>query len=157
MSKKLPEKSFQTRKLNTQMKLTQKKLQLTMLLAIMVLTACTPKTSAERHARQYVYAADDGFDPNFYVKKADSIRMMTPFFRQFQDMGAKDRAAGLSREEAQQRVIQFRSEEFLTSIQGTTTFAGRTYTDSSAPSLKALKAMGEAISAAYMDGYEGRK
>lgn len=129
----------------------------TMLAAMLMTTACTPKTSAERHARQYVYAADDGFNPNFYVKKADSIRMMVPFFRQFQEMGAKDRAAGVSREEALQRVSQFRSEEFLKSIRSEEKFAGRTYTDSSTPSPKELKVMGDAISATYMDGYEGRK
>ncbi|CDZ86602.1 hypothetical protein BN1086_04944 [Citrobacter koseri] len=123
----------------------------------LLLTACTPKTSAERHARQYVYAADDGFNPNFYVKKADSTRMMVPFFRQFHDMGVKDRAAGVSREETQQRVSQFRSEEFLKSIQSEEEFAGRTYNDSSTPSPKELKAMGDAISATYMDGYEGIK
>ncbi len=129
----------------------------TTLAAMLMTTACTPKTSAERHARQYVYAADDGFNPNFYVKKADSIRMMVPFFRQFQEMGAKDRVAGVSREEALQRVSQFRSEEFLKSIRSEEKFAGRTYTDSSTPSPKELKVMGDAISATYMDGYEGRK
>lgn len=127
------------------------------LTATLMTTACTPKTSAERHARQYVYAADDGFNPNFYVKKADSTRMMVPFFRQFHDMGVKDRAAGVSREEAQQRVSQFRSEEFLKSIQSEEKFAGRTYNDSSTPTPKELKVMGDAISATYMDGYEGIK
>ncbi|WP_169758795.1 Exc2 family lipoprotein, partial [Escherichia coli] len=29
------------------------------------LTACTPKTNLEQHTRHYVYASDDGFDPNF--------------------------------------------------------------------------------------------
>ncbi|WP_157908484.1 Exc2 family lipoprotein, partial [Escherichia coli] len=33
---------------------------------IVALTGCTPKTSLERHTRHYVYASDDGFDPNFY-------------------------------------------------------------------------------------------
>lgn len=127
------------------------------LTATLMTTACTPKTSAERYARQYVYATDDGFDPNFYVKKADSTRMMVRFFRQFHDMGVKDRAAGVSREEAQQRVSQFRSEEFLKSIQSEEKFAGRTYNDSSTPTPKELKAMGDAISATYMDGYEGIK
>lgn len=121
----------------------------------LVTTACTPDTSAERHARQYVHAADDGFNPNFYVNKADSTRLMVPFFRQFHEMGIKDRAAGVSREEMQQRVSQFHSAEFLKSIQSEEKFAGRTYNDSSTPSPKVLKAMGEAISAAYIDGYDG--
>lgn len=127
------------------------------LTATLMTTACAPKTSAERYARQYIYAADDGFDPNFYVQKADSTRMMVPFFRQFHDMGAKDKAVGVSREEAQQRISQFRSEEFLKSIRSEEKFAGRTYNDSSTPSPKELKAMGDAISATYMDGYEGIK
>lgn len=48
--------------------------------ATIALTGCTPKTSLERHTRHYVYASDDGFDPNFYTQKADTIRMMVPFF-----------------------------------------------------------------------------
>lgn len=123
--------------------------------ATLVTTACTPNTSVERHAQQYVHAADDGFNPNFYVNKADSTRLMVPFFRQFHEMGIKDRAAGVSREEMQLRLSQFRSEDFLKSIQSKETFAGRTYDDSSIPSPKVLEAMGDAISATYMDGYDG--
>jgi hypothetical protein len=125
------------------------------LLATALLTvACTPKTSVERHARQYVYAADDGFDPNFRIKKADSARLIEPFFQQFRDMGVKDKAAGVSREDALARSARFTSSAFLKSIQGKTAFAGKTYDDSQPP--KALKAMGNAISATYLDGYEGR-
>ncbi|MCF4072020.1 Exc2 family lipoprotein, partial [Escherichia coli] len=40
--------------------------------ATIALTGCTPKTSLERHTRHYVYASDDGFDPNFYTQKADT-------------------------------------------------------------------------------------
>ncbi|MCV5784243.1 Exc2 family lipoprotein, partial [Escherichia coli] len=43
--------------------------------ATIALTGCTPKTRLERHTRHYVYASDDGFDPNFYTQKADTIRM----------------------------------------------------------------------------------
>ncbi|EBH2659628.1 Exc2 family lipoprotein [Salmonella enterica subsp. enterica serovar Uzaramo] len=56
------------------------------LLAAATLTACTPKNSLERHTRHYVYASDDRSDPNFYTRKADTIRMMVPFFRQFRVM-----------------------------------------------------------------------
>lgn len=80
--------------------------------ATIVLTGCTPKTSLERHTRHYVYASDDGFDPNFYTQKADTIRMMLPFFQQFRDMGVKDKAAGVSAETAQQRIKEFHSENF---------------------------------------------
>lgn len=122
----------------------------------LLLTSCTPKTSVERHARQYVYAADDGFDPNFRTKKADSARLMVPFLRQFRDAGVKDRAEGLPREEAMKQADEFRSEAFLKSIQSRERFAGRTYEDSSTPSGKELKSLGDAIAETYLDGYEGR-
>lgn len=57
-----------------------------MITATVALTACTPKGSVEQHTRHYVYASDDGFDPNFSTQKADTTRMMVPFFRQFWDM-----------------------------------------------------------------------
>lgn len=121
-----------------------------------LLTACTPKTSVERHARQYVYAADDGFDPNFRTKKADSARLMVPFLQQFRDTGVKNRVEGLSRDEALKRAEQFRSEAFLKSIQSRERFAGRTYENSDAVSAKELKALGGAIAETYLDGYQGR-
>ena len=121
------------------------------------LTACTPKTSLEQHTRHYVYASDDGFDPNFYTKKADTTRMMIPFFQQFREMGEKDKAAGVSAETAQQRIKEFHSEKFFHSLQSTTTFAGRKYTNSDMPSPKKMKLMADTISAVYLDGYEGRQ
>ncbi|CSG26131.1 putative lipoprotein [Shigella sonnei] len=95
-----------------------------MITATVALTACTPKGSVEQHTRHYVYASDDGFDPNFSTQKADTTRMMVPFFRQFWDMGAKDKATGKSRSDVQQRIQQFHSQEFLNSLRGTTQFAG---------------------------------
>ncbi|HIB7485341.1 TPA: Exc2 family lipoprotein [Escherichia coli] len=121
------------------------------------LTACTPKTSLEPHTRHYVYASDDGFDPNFYTKKADTTRMMIPFFQQFREMGVKDKAAGVSAETAQQRIKEFHSEEFLQSLRTTTTFAGRKYTNSDMPSPEKMKLLADTISAVYLDGYEGRQ
>ncbi|MDA5205052.1 Exc2 family lipoprotein, partial [Escherichia coli] len=45
-----------------------------MITATVALTACTPKGSVEQHTRHYVYASDDGFDPNFSTQKADTTR-----------------------------------------------------------------------------------
>ena len=53
------------------------------------LTACTPKGSVEQYTRHYVYASDDRSDPNFYTNKADTTRMMIPFFQQFREMGGE--------------------------------------------------------------------
>lgn len=131
---------------------------LTVLSAVLILSACTQtKISAERHARHYVYTYDNNSDPNFYTKKADSVRLMTPFFQQFWNQGAKDRAAGMSQEGAQQRVNLFHNEDFLKSVQAKEQFAGKTYENISTPSPKEFSLMAETISAAYLDGYEGRK
>lgn len=132
-------------------------LYLVLLIPAITLTACTPKSSLERHTRHYVYASDDRSDPNFYTNKADTTRMMEPFFRQFWNMGAKDRSAGISAEAARQRVKEFHTEKFLKSLQGTTTFAGRKYASNDVPSPKKLRLLADTISAVYMDGYEGRK
>ncbi|MCV5402684.1 Exc2 family lipoprotein [Escherichia coli] len=124
--------------------------------ATIALTGCTPKTSLERHTRHYVYASDDGFDPNFYTQKADTIRMMVPFFRQFWDMGAKDKATGKSRSDVQQRIQQFHSQEFLNSLRGTTQFAGTDYRSKDLTPKKS-RLLADTISAVYLDGYEGRQ
>ena len=124
--------------------------------ATIALTGCTPKTSLERHTRHYVYASDDGFDPNFYTQKSDTIRMMVPFFRQFWDMGAKDKATGKSRSDVQQRIQQFHSQEFLNSLRGTTQFAGTDYRSKDLTPKKS-RLMADTISAVYLDGYEGRQ
>ena len=70
-----------------------------MITATVALTACTPKGSVEQHTRHYVYASDDGFDPNFSTQKPDTSRRQVRWrrlcgFRQFWDMGAKDKATG---------------------------------------------------------------
>ncbi|EBI1835095.1 Exc2 family lipoprotein [Salmonella enterica subsp. enterica] len=128
----------------------------TLLGTVLLTVACTPKMSVEHHARHYVYASDDRSDPNFYTNKADTTRMMVPFFQQFREMGVKDRTAGVSEAAAQQRVKEFHSEKFLNSLQGTTTFAGRKYANSDTPSSKKLNVLADTISAVYLDGYAGR-
>ncbi|MDN7373657.1 Exc2 family lipoprotein [Escherichia coli] len=124
-----------------------------LLTAATVLTACTPKGSMEQHTRHYVYASDDGFDPNFSTQKADTTRMMVPFFRQFWDMGAKDKATGKSWSDVQQRLQQFHSQEFLNSLRGTTQFAGTDYRSKDLTPKKS-RLLADTISAVYLDGYE---
>ncbi|AKC15897.1 entry exclusion protein 2 [Escherichia coli] len=127
-----------------------------LLTATTLLTACTPKGCVEQHTRHYVYASDDSFDPNFSTQKADTTRMMVPFFRQFWDMGAKDKAAGKSRNDVQQHIQQFHSQEFLNSLQGTTQFAGTDYRSKDLTPKKS-RLLADTISAVYLDGYEGRQ
>ncbi|MDW3488314.1 Exc2 family lipoprotein, partial [Escherichia coli] len=96
------------------------------------------------------------FDPNFSTQKADTTRMMVPFFRQFWDMGAKDKATGKSRSDVQQRIQQFHSQEFLNSLRGTTQFAGTDYRSKDLTPKKS-RLLADTISAVYLDGYEGRQ
>ncbi|AHF79308.1 Putative entry exlusion protein 2 (plasmid) [Sodalis praecaptivus] len=130
----------------------------TVSLASSVLCACTQTlTSPERHARHYAYVADHGFDPHYYINKAETARMLIPFFRCFWEMGVQDRETGLSREKALEKVMCFQSEEYLTSIETKEKFAGKWYEPYSNPSRKDRKDFAQAISQTYMDGYEGKK
>ncbi len=124
--------------------------------AVLLLAGCAAETSAERHARHFVYASDDGFDPNFATRKADSSRMLIPFFAQFWQMGKDDRQAGLTAEQAAERARELGSDEFLDSIQRQNTFAGKVYNHSASSSLRWRKAASASISGSYMDGYEGK-
>lgn len=127
-----------------------------LLTCLLTLAGCNaPTTSAERHAKHFTYAADDGFDPNFVTRKHESVKLSVPFFKQFWEEGKKDRENKVPREEANKRVIYFSSDEFINLIKKRTIFAGKAY-NAETPSPKWRKAMSEAASGAYKDGFEGR-
>lgn len=127
-----------------------------LLLPCLCLAGCAPSgTSAERHARHFAYAAGDNFDPSFVINKAESGRMMIPFFEQFWQMGRKDRADGLSRAQADERVKYLNSDEFIDSLKGETHFAGKRYKSDDGRALKWRKVMREAATGSYQDGYNG--
>lgn len=124
--------------------------------SLLTLAGCnTPTTSAERHAKHFTYAADDGFDPNFVTRKHESVKLSVPFFKQFWEEGKKDRENKLSREEANKRAIYFSSDAFFNSFKNRSIFAGKEY-NAEKTSPKWRKAMSDAAAGAYMDGYEGR-
>lgn len=125
------------------------------LIVTLTITGCAAKSSAERHARQYIQATSDDLDPNFVVNKTDSIHMMVPFFKHFYEIGQQDKAAGVSPDQALQRVNEFHYESFLQSIHSQERFAGKIYTSSGLTSVQEQQSMGHAISGAYMDGYYG--
>lgn len=126
------------------------------ILSSLLITACSQtKNSPEKHAHHYVYMSEEQFDPNFKTNKADSARMMVPFFKQFWTQGQHDRAAGVSSVQAQQRVAEFHSDAFLNAIHGRSKFAGKTYSDNNISSDKNLRLLADDISGAYMDGYQG--
>lgn len=125
-------------------------------LSLALLAGCTHSpSSAERHAKQFVYKADDNFSPNFQTNKQESVRLAVPFFAQFYDQGKKDRAGGFTPAQARERVAYLQSDEFIASINTSSMFAGQSY--QATHSEKWGQLMKEEASAAYLDGYEGRE
>ncbi|MDX7990346.1 Exc2 family lipoprotein [Xenorhabdus littoralis] len=127
---------------------------ITLIVSSLMVGCVQPKSSAERNAKNFIYASHDDFDPNFQTHIYNSIQLSVPFFEQFWQQGKKDRDAGMTQEDAQQRVSYLNSDEFLNSIPRKSQFAGKIYNESTTPQW--TKAMSEAISTTYMDGYEGR-
>lgn len=127
-----------------------------LILALGLLTACshTP-SSAERHAKRFVYNADDNFSPNYQTNKQESVRLAVPYFAQFYNEGKKDKAAGLTPAQAQERANYLRSDAFIESLNTSSTFAGKSY--QATHSAKWNQLMKEEASGAYLDGYEGRE
>lgn len=101
--------------------------------------------------------ANDSTGPNFRTNTADSTRMMTPFFEQFWQQGRKDRDAGLAKKDIEQRINYFHSEEFTHVVRGKSRFAGTDYNHDSSISPLWRREMSAAVSASYMDGYNGIK
>lgn len=129
---------------------------LTLLLAAALLCACTTQTSSpERHAKHAIYQIDsDHFDPNSRTLITDTIRMSVPFFDQFYQEGKKDRANGLTPQQAKEKENYFRSPEFAKMWERKQHFINTEYSPSDSQKQKNIL-MNEAI-AAYYDGYEGR-
>lgn len=122
----------------------------------LLLIACTSQTSVEKHARHIAYQiAQAHFDPNTKPLTADNARELEPFLRQFYTLGKKDRAAGLSTSQAQQRVNTFSNDDgpFAPGAQKTI-FINRHY-DADQPG-KRSDILKQGAIATYWDGYNGR-
>ena len=92
----------------------QRKFCLSVILTLpLLLTACAgSQTSVDKNARHMAHQiARLHFDPNTRPLTADNIRLMAQFLSQFYDQGKKDRAAGLTLAQAQQRVNCFRQQQ----------------------------------------------
>ena len=112
-------------------------------------------SSAERHAKHFVYASKSDFDPNYQTRMQETVRVSVPLFEQFYQQGKKDKLAGVSREQAQQQADYFSSPAFLDAIQRESEFAGKKYSQSQNQKWRLL--MSQEAAGAYLDGYEGRK
>ncbi|MBD2820549.1 Exc2 family lipoprotein [Xenorhabdus sp. 42] len=79
-----------------------------------------------------------------------------PFFEQFWLLGNKTREAGSTREEAQEFADHlFTSRGVLNLIPRVVHFSGKYYVEAGPASSRWYKVMSNAISATYMDGYDG--
>lgn len=112
-------------------------------------------TSAERHARHFVYQSLDDFDPNFRTLTYNSTKTFIPFFQQFYDLGKKDKADGMTPAEMAQRIDYFHSDAFFANIENASSYFG--HKSQEQKTAKWRKAMENAISETYRDGYDGRE
>ncbi|WP_447873904.1 Exc2 family lipoprotein [Serratia fonticola] len=126
------------------------------LLAALLLCACTAsQSSVERHARHATYQlANAHFDPNTQTNISKSAKTAIPFFEQFYQTGKKDRQDGLTREQAQQRVNEFRNPDFLPESEQKVTMYNQSYTADSPK--KQREILLENAIATYWDGYDGK-
>ncbi len=127
-----------------------------MITATATLTACAPKGSVEQHTRHYVYASDDGFDPNFSTQKADTTRMMVPFSGSSGIWAQRIKRPENHGVMCSNAFSSFTVRNFLNSLQGTTQFAGTDYRSKDLTPKKS-RLLADTISAVYLDGYEGRQ
>lgn len=111
-------------------------------------------SSAEQHAKHYVYQTRDDFEPGFRTDVNGSIKNAVPMFEQFYQMGKKDRAAGVARGEAQKKADYLASAEFQQNMEHKTIFINRAYSSSDNP--KRRQVLSQEAVGAYWDGYEGR-
>ncbi|SUI85998.1 Uncharacterised protein [Serratia marcescens] len=66
-----------------------------LLLPLLALSACTHHlSSAEQHAKHYVYQTRDDFDPQFRTDVNGSIKNAVPMFEQFLPAGEKGSRGG---------------------------------------------------------------
>lgn len=126
------------------------------LLATLLLCACSaPQTSVEKHARHATYQiANAHFDPNTQTNISKSAKAAIPFFDQFYQEGKKDRLNGLTHQQAQERVNEFRNPDFLPESERKSIMFNRTYTADSPK--KQREIMIENAIETYWDGYNGK-
>lgn len=131
---------------------------LVMLTAVLLFTGCVgQQTSVERNASHAATRIDSiHFDPNTRQLRADNIRWMKTFLKQFYELGKSDRANGLTQQQAEQRVKRFSECEngpFTPDAQRSF-IASHEY--SADRPVKQSQIMLESATATYWDGYHGR-
>ena len=123
----------------------------------LVLAACAgPQTSVEKTGRHMAYQLKKiHFDPNTQPLTADNSRVMAEFLVPFYELGKKDRAAGLTSLQAQQRVNSFTGSDGPFSLNTPKTVIINKEYDADQP-VKRIEIMKSGAIQTYWDGYNGR-
>ncbi|MGJ3353402.1 Exc2 family lipoprotein [Providencia sp. Je.9.19] len=137
------------------------KLSVTLLLpSVLLLFACsTPTLPYEEISKHYVYQlASYESDPNFQTNIHTSIKLNIPFFKQFYDMGIKDKHDNISNEGYVKKIAYFSTPEFLNSINAKEQYISeKVHVETVSGANKSnieKKIMSESIIAAYKAGYQ---
>ncbi|WP_428945901.1 Exc2 family lipoprotein [Pantoea sp. FN060301] len=132
--------------------------------AALLLSACAgPQNSVDRNARHTAFRlAQTHFDPNTRPLVADNARLMAQFLSQFYALGKKDREAGLTQRQAQQRVASFNRDRQGVISDDTPFAPGQQKSqiinheyEADRPE-KRSEILLEGATATYWDGYNGR-
>ena len=123
------------------------------------IVACSTQTLPyEKITKHYIYQiADENSDPNFYTNIYSSIKSMTPFFKQFYDLGVQDKKQNISHEAYEKRIAELSSDNFINNIKSRTFYISeKIHAEEKKvkdkPN-KEKKIMIESIIAAYNAGY----
>lgn len=116
----------------------------------LLLVGCAAQTSAQQHARHYVYHYMEAGDANLIVDKSGSVKALQPEFDHIYEAGQKARAAGLTpaQAEAQFITLQMTGKSDFSNHEGKT--FSRSYSDRELNGLKAE------VQATFLDGYYGK-
>lgn len=134
----------------------------TMLLlpSVLLLFACnSQKLPYEKISAHYVYQLSSyESDPNFQTSIHTSIKLNIPFFKQFYDMGVKDRNDNISNDTYEKRISYLSSSDFLDSIDEKEQYISEKVhveiKNGAEKSNSKRKIMSESIIDAYKAGYD---
>ncbi|MEY1239764.1 Exc2 family lipoprotein [Providencia manganoxydans] len=133
--------------------------RLSLVTVVFVLSAChSNMLPYEEISKRYVYqSANEDSDPNFQTNKHESIKLITPFFKQFYDLGIEDKKNKISKEDYEKKLNYLSSNEFINSIESREQFISeKVHVETKKvenESTRQKKIMIDAILAAYKAGY----
>lgn len=117
-----------------------------------LMTGCITQTSAQQHARHYVYYFMETDNINRAVDKMSSVKALQPAFEYIYDAGKSARSAGLTAIEAEAE-----AKRITLQMNGETNFShynGQSFSQSWSD--RERKGLNADIQATFLDGYDGK-